>query len=141
MQASSFDARAAGGRTVWSRVHRRVISLLERERSVTSGYPSRQLTSLVAAGLLIAAISGLPRMLSAFAGCADDCAEECDGGFGTQSCPPNCNEGPCAKVLPTALTRPQSLWTGAEISPAPSVIPAELHGAQPGGGIFHPPRA
>ena len=102
---------------------------------------SRRLAYVVAAGLLIAAISGLPSILLAFAGSADECAEECEGGFGTQSCPPNCNEGTCAKVLPTVLTSPPLLWPVAEIAPAPRMIPAEPHGAQPGGGIFHPPRA
>lgn len=106
----------------------------------------KRLTRLLRDGLVIALIafaSGIPNVV--LTACGDDeCATACDGDFDQRHCPPNCQQGACAKVVPSPAA-------------APAVMPAsDLQGhmvrmsAAPvrspdlplfTSGVFHPPRA
>lgn len=87
---------------------------------------------------LCGALSGFPAAVAAaseVAGCAD-----CDAPLEVGRCPPNCDLGPCGKVLPTLASR----WSGLA-QPLPARAPLAVEAASPvltpvERGVFHPPR-
>jgi hypothetical protein len=73
----------------------------------------------------------------------DDCATACDGDAGPRHCPPNCQQGACAKIQPSTAA-------GPVIAPSPTLpgvtqeataLVASPHLPMFTSGIFHPPRA
>ncbi len=91
--------------------------------------------------LLLAVLSGVPRMVGNALGLEDPCPEECEGSLGSQSCPPNCTQGVCAKTVvglassaSIELVRPStrdSVRLASETVRLPEVATR----------VFHPPRA
>lgn len=75
---------------------------------------------------------------------ADECATGCDGDSGPRHCPPNCDQGACAKVTASLAASPAVAVTTrlAEVpgGDAPLFVRApELPMVT--SGVFHPPRA
>jgi hypothetical protein len=73
----------------------------------------------------------------------DDCATPCDGDSGPRHCPPNCQQGACAKIQPSTAA-------GPAIAPTAAFLGVTQHATALVGspdlpvftsGLFHPPRA
>lgn len=75
---------------------------------------------------------------------ADECATGCDGDSGPRHCPPNCEQGSCAKVTPSLAASPGL----AVMTPLADLVageaPVSVHAPDLPmltSGVFHPPRA
>jgi hypothetical protein len=94
---------------------------------------------LVAVGLVV---SGVPQFLAA---ALDDacCAEAaCDGSLDGKHCPPNCENGACAK-LHASLAAADAPLDRPALTVSRSVVVAQAAPRLPSvtAGVFHPPRA
>ncbi len=105
-----------------------------------------RVTRILRCGLvtaLVAFASGATNVVLA-AMHADECATDCGGDSGPRHCPPNCEQGACAKVTPSLAASPAL----AVITPLPESFAGEARVAVPApelpmftSGVFHPPRA
>lgn len=91
--------------------------------------------------LLLAVLSGVPQMVGNALGLEDPCTEDCEGSLGSQSCPPNCTQGVCAKTVvglafssAIELVRPS---TRDGVCLASETLRLPLVATR----VFHPPRA
>lgn len=102
----------------------------------------RSLLWLAATVSVIFLLSGAPQWAPVLLGLDDCCSQECESTLGAKHCPPNCNQGHCARLFsnPTAEAQPAMLFAPSMRMPVPipldeprlSAIPARL---------FHPPKA
>lgn len=101
----------------------------------------RRLIKAVVAALVIALLSGVPQVASAFMGVDDGCSSECAGSFGTKHCPPNCSQGSCAKMLPAVVGAVQAVAGEHFVRVVVPIVRRAPRLASVVVGVFHPPRA
>lgn len=86
-------------------------------------------------------ISGAPQWVTALLGTEDCCSMECEGSFGTTQCPPNCSQGPCAKMLPALVAHapPASVQPSVRVAVPRALTKPRLSADV--ASVFHPPKA
>ena len=87
-------------------------------------------------------LARVPEAVAAVAGieeapCAADCGNENQEG----QCPPNCNQGACAKISPTLSPPTTAMPLPEAVDQVAVSVPSPLITVLPSGGVFHPPRA